>query len=256
MELFYKKLGEESYGEPLIIVHGLFGSSDNWYTLGKKFAQDYTVFLVDQRNHGHSPHSDEHNYELMADDLLEVIRKEHLISVNLLGHSMGGKTVMKFAEQYEEMVDKLIVADIGPQAYSSHHDLIIEALLSLHPETLRSRKEAATVLSQKIDNASIRQFLLKNLYWKEPGKLAWRMNVEVLASSIDNILEAVPSHPIQCETLFIRGDESGYIRETDFKIIHEMFPNSKIETIQGVGHWLHAEAPEEFYNLVINFIES
>ena len=255
MELYYKKLGEDTYGEPLIIVHGLFGSLDNWYTLGKKFAEKYTVFLVDQRNHGHSPHSREHNYEAMADDLLELIRNENLISVNLLGHSMGGKTVMKFAELYEEMVGKLIVADIGPKAYDSHHDVIIEALLELNAERLTSRKQAEEILSKKISDAAIRQFLLKNLYWKEPGELVLRMNVEVLADQMDNILEALPARPVLCETLFIRGGASGYVQEKDYELIRKLFPRSIVKTIEGAGHWLHAEAPEEFYRLVDDFLE-
>lgn len=255
MELFYKKIGEENFNEPLIIIHGLFGSSDNWYTLGKKFAQNYSVYLVDQRNHGRSPHDKEHTYDAMADDLLELIRNENLIAVNILGHSMGGKTAMRFAEQYEEIVNKLIVADIGPQAYKPHHDIILEALLSVNPETLTSRKEAEKVLSNKIENPSILQFLLKNLYWQEPKKLAWRMNVDVLVHSMENILEAVATHPIYCETLFIRGSESSYIQEKDYKKIKELFPNSKFKSIEGVGHWLHAEAPKEFYEIVMEFLE-
>jgi len=255
MELFYKKLGEESYGEPLIIVHGLFGSSDNWHSLGKKFAKDYTVFLVDQRNHGRSPHSAEHSYELMADDLLELIRNENLISVNLLGHSMGGKTVMKFAEQYGEMVNKLIVADIGPKAYKPHHDIILEALASIKPKDFSSRKDAGKVLAERIENPSIRQFLLKNLYWKTPDELAWRMNVDVLVSTMKNILAAVPTLTVDSETLFIRGSKSEYIQDNDLEIINYLFPNSKIKTIQDVGHWLHAEAPKEFFDIVIDFLE-
>ncbi len=254
MKLYYKKLGEDNYGEPLIIVHGLFGSSDNWYTLGKKFAKDYTVYLVDQRNHGRSPHSEEHSYALMADDLLELIRDEQLMSVNLLGHSMGGKTVMTFAAMYEEMVNKLIVADISPKSYPPHHDEILEALLSIDPSKIESRKEAEKLLATRIPNQSIRQFLLKNLYWKNPQELAWRMNVNILADNMDKILEAIPDHPIYCETLFLRGSDSEYIQQEDYKLITQIFPNSRIEILEGAGHWLHAQFPNEFYQKVIDFL--
>lgn len=255
MDLYYKKLGESRENEPLIIVHGLFGSSDNWHTLGKKFAEDYTVYLVDQRNHGKSPHSEEHSYDLMAEDLLELIREEQLMAVNLIGHSMGGKTVMKFAEKYEDYVNKMVVADIGPKKYESHHQEILDVLLAVNPSIISSRKDAEKILATKINNPSIRQFLLKNLYWKNPEELAWRMNVTVLDATMGNILSKEPKKEIEIETLFIRGGASNYIQDSDKDMIFDQFPNSKIKTIVGAGHWLHAEKPNEFYQLVKDFLD-
>lgn len=252
MELYYKVLGE---GDPLIIVHGLFGSSDNWSTLGKKFAQNYKVYLVDQRNHGKSNHNEEHNYDSMADDLLELIYEEQLMSVNLLGHSMGGKTVMRFAEKHPELVDKMIVADIGPKEYPPHHNVILDVLLSVDPATISSRKEADEILQKQISDISIRQFLLKNLFWKEPKKLAWRMNVPVLNKNINEILAKVPNEEVDVETLFLKGEFSDYILAEDGPMIKKLFPNSEIILIKKAGHWLHAEAPKEFYTKVTEFLE-
>ena len=178
MELNYKRLGE---GQPLIVLHGLFGSLDNWMTLAKKWSNDFEVYLVDQRNHGQSPHSDQFSYPLMADDLKQLMDQLGLESAILMGHSMGGKTVMEFSMKYPEMVEKLIVVDIAPVSYNVHHYTIIDALKSVPLEDISSRKEAEEFLSRYIKDFGTRQFLLKNLYWQANDKLAWRFNLEVLA---------------------------------------------------------------------------
>ena len=250
MKLHYRKYGE---GQPLIILHGLFGSSDNWQTLGKKFAENFEVYLVDQRNHGHSPKSDEFNYQLLSDDLYNLIRDLELENIILVGHSMGGKTVMTFAQKYPEFIEKLIVVDIGPKAYPMHHNIILEGLNSLDLSIIKSRGQADKQLSIFIEDNGVKQFLLKNLFWVEKGQLGWRINIPVLEDKMPNIIAAIPDKIVETHTLFIRGEKSNYIAEDDFQNIYDQFPNSEIETIYDAGHWVHAENPFSFYNMVIDF---
>jgi len=250
MKLHYRKYGK---GQPLIILHGLFGSSDNWQTLGKKFAKNFEVYLVDQRNHGHSPKSDEFNYQLLSDDLHELITDLKLENIILIGHSMGGKTVMNFAQQHPEFIDKLIVVDIGPKEYPMHHDVILEGLNSLDLSRIKSRGQADRELSNYIKDTGVKQFLLKNLYWVEKGQLGWRINIPVLGDKMPDIISAIPNNVVDTPTLFIRGEKSNYIVEDDFQGIYDQFPNSDIETIYDAGHWVHAENPFSFYNMVMDF---
>lgn len=250
MKLHYRKYGE---GQPLIILHGLFGSSDNWQTLGKKFAENFEVYLVDQRNHGHSPKSDDFNYQLLSDDLYNLIRYLELENIILVGHSMGGKTVMTFAQKYPEFIEKLIVVDIGPKAYPMHHNIILEGLNSLDLSIIKSRGQADKQLSKFIEDNGVKQFLLKNLFWVEKGQLGWRINIPVLEDKMPNIIAAIPDKIVETPTLFIRGEKSNYIVEDDFQNIYDQFPNSEIETIYDAGHWVHAENPFSFYNMIIDF---
>lgn len=250
MKLHYRKYGE---GQPLIILHGLFGSSDNWQTLGKKFAENFEVYLVDQRNHGHSPKSTEFNYQLLSDDLYNLIRDLELENIILVGHSMGGKTVMTFAQKYPEFIEKLIVVDIGPKAYPMHHNIILEGLNSLDLSIIKSRGQADKQLSIFIEDNGVKQFLLKNLFWVEKGQLGWRINIPVLENKMPNIIAAIPDKIVETPTLFIRGEKSNYIVEDDFQNIYDQFPNSEIETIYDAGHWVHAENPFSFYNMVKDF---
>jgi pimeloyl-ACP methyl ester carboxylesterase len=251
MKLHYRTIGE---GKPLFILHGLFGSSDNWQTLGKKFAEDYQVFFVDQRNHGRSPHSEDFNYDLMVEDFAELVDDLGLEKINVVGHSMGGKTVIAFAAKYPDLIDKMVVADISHKAYEHHHDQIIKGLKAINLNELSSRGAADKVLAQYVQEIGVRQFLLKNLYWVEKGQLGWRINIPVLSRELDRIIEEIEFDTIQTETLFIRGELSNYILESDYDEIGEKFPNSSIETLVGSGHWVHAESPREFYSLVRNFI--
>ncbi len=250
MKLHYRKYGE---GQPLVILHGLFGSSDNWQTLGKKFAENFEVYLVDQRNHGHSPKSDEFNYQLLSDDLYNLITDLELENIILIGHSMGGKTVMHFAQQHPAFIEKLIVVDIGPKAYPMHHNIILEGLNSIDLSITKSRGQADKQLSKYIEDIGVKQFLLKNLYWVEKGQLGWRINIPVLEEKMPDIIAAIPDEIVDTPMLFIRGEKSNYIVEDDFQNIYDQFPNSEIETIYNAGHWVHAENPFSFYNMVVDF---
>lgn len=243
-------------GKPFIILHGFLGMGDNWKTLAKQFSElNFEIHLVDQRNHGRSFHSEDFDYELMAKDLKRYCDTNNLKDIVLLGHSMGGKTAMLFATKYPELVSKLIIADISPRYYPIHHDAILEGLSNLDFSSLKTRGEADDALSNYVNEAGTRMFLLKNLYWVEKGQLGLRINLEVLKENISEVGEALPIHAtFQKDTLFLRGDRSEYIAEADEAIIHRHFTNSEIITISKAGHWLHAENPKEFYEAVINFV--
>jgi len=245
-------------GQPFIILHGFLGMGDNWKTLAKKFAEgDLEVHLVDQRNHGRSPHSDTFNYDILAEDLKAYCDDHQLKDIILLGHSMGGKTAMLFATLYPELVSKLIVADISPRFYPIHHDAILSGLSQLNFNTLKSRKEADDSLANYVSDFGTRQFLLKNLYWVEKGILGLRINLDVLKDQVAEVGEALPVHQnYNGETLFLRGDKSEYISTQDEKLIKTHFPSAEIKTVDNAGHWLHAENPVQFYDYVMQFIST
>ncbi|WP_203256076.1 alpha/beta fold hydrolase [Hyunsoonleella ulvae] len=247
-------LGE---GTPIVILHGFLGMSDNWKTHGKNLSElGYEVHLVDQRNHGHSFHDDTFNYEVMAEDLKRYCEAKNLEDIVLLGHSMGGKTAMLFSTESPELVSKLIVADISPRFYPVHHDMILSGLSALDFNVIKSRGEADKILSDYVSEIGTRQFLLKNLYWVEKGRLALRINLEVLQDEVDEVGEALPSYArFDKDTLFLRGDRSEYIGVGDETIIKSHFPKAKIETIANAGHWLHAENPKAFFEAILNFLE-
>ncbi len=254
MKLAFRKYGS---GQPLIILHGLFGQSDNWTTHAKLFAeQNFEVYTVDLRNHGLSPHSDDFNYEVMSDDVLELIEDNHLQSVILMGHSLGGKVAMQFALHHSEFLDKLIVVDIAPKSYAPHHHKVLEGLNAVDFTIVKTRKEAEAILSESIDDMGTRQFLLKNLYWKTDTELAWRFNLNAIGKHIANVgAEIISKYNTTTPTLFIRGEKSNYVLDSDMKMIDELFPQSKLETIAGAGHWIHAEKPKEFFESVMGFIK-
>ncbi len=243
-------------GRPLVILHGFLGSGDNWKTLANKFAEDgFQVHLVDQRNHGKSFHSEDWNYGFMVKDLKEYCDHYSLGSICLLGHSMGGKTAMSFAVAYPEMVEKLVIADIGPKAYPSHHQDILKALGSLDFDVLKSRGEADKVLGAYIKDLGTRQFLLKNLYWVSKGRLGLKINLSVLTHKISEVGKELPQQLVYSgETLFVKGENSGYIDQMDEIGIKRQFLKAEIATVSNAGHWLHAENPSEFYQIVINFL--
>lgn len=250
MKLHVREMGE---GFPLVILHGLFGFSDNWQTHAKKLAAYYRVVLVDLRNHGHSPWSDEFSYQLMVNDLKELVDDLGIQKMHLLGHSMGGKVTMLFAQQYTKSIDKLLVVDIGIKAYPMHHQHILAGMHAIDLNTITARSQAEAILKEHIDSDGVRQFLLKNLYWKDKGQLAWRMNVDVLEREMPEILAALPEKETFVPTLFIRGALSNYILDEDFSAIEEVFPEAEFVTIDHAGHWVHAEAPEEFIDAVLSF---
>ncbi len=252
MKLNYKVFGA---GQPLIILHGLFGSLDNWQRIAKELSGDFKVYIVDQRNHGRSPHAEEMNFEVMASDLLELMDDEGLGRAHILGHSMGGKTAMQFALSHPGRCDKLIVVDIAPKKYLPGHELIFKALFALEPSKISSRQEADRALSKMIDNGNIRLFLLKNLQRTPDGHFQWKMNLPVLYKNYPRILEEIRSlYPFEHPALFIRSEHSGYILDEDIAKIKELFPRARIVTIKNTGHWVHAEAPREFTSLVRQFL--
>jgi len=243
-------------GEPLLILHGFFGMGDNWKSLANKFAEYFEVHLIDQRNHGRSFHSDDFSYELMVEDLENYINHYQLKKVNLIGHSMGGKTVMLFATTFPKIVHKLIVADISPRYYPPHHQFILEALNMIDFNTITKRSEIAKILSEYIDEEGIKQFLLKNVYWKEKGQLAYRFNLESLTENIEEVGVSLPSFTIfEGNTLFLKGANSSYISNNDMPLIEAHFPTAQIKTIKNAGHWLHAENPQGFFNMVMVFLK-
>lgn len=261
MKLAFREFGS---GQPLIILHGLFGQSDNWNTLAKRFGdpdsyQDgFHVFAVDQRNHGLSPHSDEWTYDAMADDLKEFINDHNLKDPILLGHSMGGKTVMFFELKYPGIAKQIIVVDIAPRAYGAHHDSVLKALNAVDFSSIKTRKEAEAVMNEYIHDFGTKQFLLKNIYWKDNANnvMDWRFNLKVIDKEYANVGVEVPNGSSTIETLFIRGENSNYITDTDLAAIEKRFPNYKLVTIPNSGHWIHAEKPNEFFEEVMKFIKA
>jgi len=251
VKLNYINIGS---GEPLLILHGLFGSLDNWKTLGNRFAENYEVYLIDQRNHGKSPHSREFDYHVMSDDIAEFVEDHSLENINLLGHSMGGKTAMTYAQE-NEGITKLIIADISPKAYEPHHNNLVEAMEEIDFSKINSRGKIEEILSKSIPNVGIRNFLMKNIYWREKGVLDWKINLPIIKENMVGIAGEIDREEVDTPTLFIRGGKSEYIIDEDFKIIKDQFPNSRIETIPGTGHWLHAEEPDIFYDMVMSFLK-
>ncbi len=253
MKLYATVLGE---GKPFLILHGFLGMSDNWKTLGNKFADDgYQVHLIDQRNHGKSPHSNEFNYDLLVGDIREYCNDHSLSNILLLGHSMGGKAAMLTAFNHPELVEKLIVVDIAPKYYAPQHQDILEGLTALEEANLTSRSDAEDLLSQFVPHKGIQLFLLKNLYWRTKEKLALKINLESLKENIDKLSEALPNDKsFDKPSLFIRGEDSDYITAQDEKNIMEQFPKADIVSISGAGHWVHAENQKDFYRNVKSFL--
>lgn len=253
MQLNYKTYGE---GEPLIILHGLLGSLDNWNTLAKKFAEyHFKVFIIDQRNHGHSPHTNEFSYELMANDLIEFCKQQKLEKINLIGHSMGGKTAMLFAHLHPEMIKNLIIADIAPVKYKPRHNEIFEALKNVELSAINSREEAEEILARTIKEYSVVQFLMKGLTRGENNEFEWRFNIPSLIKNYPLILDTFQFElPYFGNVLFIKGAKSDYINKQNLEDIKTYFPNYELITIEGAGHWLHAEKPNEFLDICLDYL--
>lgn len=243
-------------GKPLVILHGFLGMGDNWKTLANRFAEaGFETHLVDQRNHGRSFHHMDFSYEHMAEDLDKYLTHHNIDDINLLGHSMGGKTAMEFAVERAELVDKLVVADISPKAYPQHHQAILAGLSVLWAATIESRKEADEVLSDYVKEPGIRQFLLKNLYWKEKGQLGLRINLPALMANVDEVGKPLDANDLyHGPALFLKGEKSDYIQDLDEILIKRHFPQAEVKEVGAAGHWLHAENPAEFYQNVMNFL--
>jgi esterase len=258
MKLYYREVGEPT-APPIIILHGIFGSSDNWLTISKTIAaQGYRIVLPDQRNHGQSPRSDAFSYADMAADLHELITDLRLENPILVGHSMGGKTMMQYAMTYRGTFRSLVVVDIAPKFYPVHHTDILRGLAAIDLAALRTRPEADTILSQYEPSATVRQFLLKNLYRTDINgqqQFAWRLNLPVISREIHGVGdELTDNQPVDVPTLFIRGSRSPYILDSDWPGILRLFPQAQLTTIEGAGHWVQAEQPEAFVETLMAFL--
>jgi esterase len=254
MKLAFREYGQ---GTPLIILHGLFGQSDNWNTLAKQFAEKgFRVFTLDLRNHGLSPHSTEWSYEIMAKDIKEFIDEHQLSDPILLGHSMGGKVVMFFEKQFPNTASKVIIADIAAKEYPPHHADVLDALHAVDLSVVKTRKEAEAEMNKHITDFGTKQFLLKNIYWKdtENNIMDWRFNLNVISEKYDTIREEVPFYQSSVPCLIVKGGRSNYINAEDEADFKKRYSNIKIETIEGAGHWVHAEKPKEFYEAVMRFL--
>jgi pimeloyl-ACP methyl ester carboxylesterase len=253
MKLFYRELGQ---GQPMIILHGIFGSSDNWLTQGKMFSAKYKVFLLDQRNHGQSPHSDEFDYPSMVTDLLEFISDHQLENPIIIGHSMGGKVAMNFAVAHPDKLGKLIIVDISPRPYNLEHYVILDGLKAVPIDSLTSRNQADEPLAQFVPEPDVRMFLLKNLQRKPTGGFSWKINLPAIDKNLSKI-----GHDLQYQgkfekpTLFVRGGKSKYVRDQDLPRIKEVFPAAELETMD-TGHWVQAEKPQEFVGIVERWLEA
>lgn len=252
LTLHHKVFGQ---GPALLILHGLFGSLDNWVSHARTLSETYSVYLIDQRNHGKSPHTDEWNYASMAEDLHDFMDQHGIMQGHLLGHSMGGKTVMQFAGEYPERIDRLIVADMGVRQYPPHHEHILNAIRSLPLSQLESRKEAKELLEQQISEQAIVQFILKSLGRDEEKQFRWKFNFDVIDANYHEVLAPIQNHfSYDGDTLFLSGSESQYVRKEDHTDILEQFPEAQFEVLQGAGHWLHADRPADFVQSVNTFL--
>ena len=250
MNLFYRELGQ---GQPMIILHGLMGSSDNWLTQARMFSESYRVYTVDQRNHGQSPHSDEFDYKVLATDLKAFVKLHELENPIVIGHSMGGKAAMNFAVSNPDMLDKLVVVDIAPVNYEVRHDHIVEGLLAIPIEQIKTRNEADEILSKHVDEVGVRQFLLKNLARNDSG-FEWKLNLGVIDKNLELIGEGMQYEgSFDKPTLFVKGRRSNYIQDQHATVIKSIFPNSELVVME-TGHWVQAEQPAEFVKIVSEFL--
>ena len=238
-----------------MILHGLFGSSDNWVSMMGMLKNHFTVIVPDLRSHGRSPHSDAFNYQVLRDDAVELLKDLGIEEAFVAGHSMGGKVAMEMAIHTPGLVKKLVVLDISPRAYPIRHQFIIRGLNSIEIESLKTRQEADEQLARYIREQRIRQFLLKNLARQESGGFRWKINLPVIEKNLYHIGKPQsPDQPVPIPALFIGGKQSDYITPPDRELIHKIFPLARIEMIQGAGHWLHAEKPDVVYGLITGFL--
>ena len=257
MELYYRTLGENASNQsPVIILHGIFGTSDNWQTFGKRLSEDRPVYLLDLRNHGNSPHSETFDYPSMADDLHQFIQQHELAEPVILGHSMGGKVAMFYATQHPTGFSKLIVVDIAPRAYPVHHQAVLQALGAVAINEITGRDEAEAQMKPHVAERGVRQFLMKNLKRTDQDSFEWKLNLPVIRDNIENVGVAVNDRTsVEKPVLFIRGNQSDYIQDEDEPLIEKVFPQAQVKTIEGAGHWVHAEQPDALYEVVTDFLK-
>lgn len=252
MQLFFKEHGQ---GRAIVLLHGLFGSSDNWHYVAMQLSEQFRVFSLDQRNHGQSPHSDEMNYSLMAADVVEFLNSKNIEIATIIGHSLGGKTAMQFALQFPARTEKLIIEDMAPRAYASVYENFMAAMLALDLDKFQTRQQVEEALAPEIPDLTLRRFLLKNLGRNSDGKFFWRIFLDGIRKNAAALRAPISSsQPFAKPALFIRGEKSDYVRTEDETGIRQLFPSVKIETINGAGHWIHSEKPEEFMRAVREFL--
>ncbi len=255
MQLFYRTYGE---GQPLIILHGLYGMSDNWVTHAKTLAEKFKVFIPDMRNHGQSGHSNVFDYSVMADDIGEFIETHKLENPIIMGHSMGGKIALKYTLDHPEQISKLIIVDMNMRQYAANdfNDQLLYAMLSIDFSKISSRKEVEVLLDQSISNQRIRMFLMKNLYATRPGNYAWRLNLTAIFANIDAVFEAIQSeNTFNKPCLIIRGGASNYVSDEDFVQMQKNFPQAILKTIPNASHWVQADEPGLFMDDLMDFLK-
>ncbi len=251
MKLFFRELGQ---GQPIILLHGIFGSSDNWLTQARMLSANFHTYAIDLRNHGHSPHDDAFDYPVMAKDVLEFMETHQVEDPVIIGHSMGGKVAMNFALAYPDKLQKLVVVDIAPKAYDMRHYAILEGLMAIPIDSVKSRNEADEMLSRFVEEADVRQFLLKNLQRKPEGGFKWKLNLAAISDNITKIgYDLQHTGKFEKPTLFVRGSRSDYVKDEDMVRIREVFPAAELKTLQS-GHWVPAEKPNEFVELVTEWL--
>jgi pimeloyl-ACP methyl ester carboxylesterase len=251
-KLHFKILGQ---GRPVIILHGLFGMSDNWLTIARKLEENgFMPILIDLRDHGRSDHTQAFSYPLLSEDLLHFMEEHHIFKADIIGHSMGGKVGLQFANENESMVSSLIVVDMGIKRYDRGHDSIFSALKAIPIDTMASRHQAEKILVERLKDISTVQFLMKNLSRNKDGGFHWKMNLNLLIDNYENILRQIEfEHICQTKTLFIKGGLSDYILEKDEDDILKVLPNASFCTIPLAGHWVHADQPDELFSEIIDF---
>ncbi|MFN0214655.1 MAG: alpha/beta fold hydrolase [Saprospiraceae bacterium] len=251
-QLFSREFGS---GPPVVILHGLFGFSDNWQTIAKGLADTHLVVTPDLRNHGRSPHLPSHSYPEMAEDLRIFMEEKWMFHAALVGHSMGGKAAMQLALSHPDMVEKLVVVDMEPGQADDNHSDIIQTLLGLDLSKITNRSEVETYLSKKISDFGTRQFLLKNITRESNGSYTWKMNLPVLWKHFEDILAPVTGEPFEKPALFVRGSRSNYIKDHEWENTKRLFPNAQLVTIEGAGHWVHADKPKELLDVLRAFLK-
>jgi esterase len=257
MQLHFRKFGS---GCPLIILHGLYGSGDNWYTIGKQLSKYFTIYLVDGRNHGSSPHDPVLDYDVMTMDLSDLFLTENIEKACLMGHSMGGKVSMKFALLYPRRIKKLVILDSALRSYAESpqtavHQHIIESLIKLDIFNATNRADIETQLSNAIPQAAIRQFLLKNLKRRNNGQFYWGFNLLALMDNLPRLLEEIKTYGDKYTgpVMVISGENSGYINDQDVLDLKNVFPSLRFEKLPA-GHWIHTEQPERLMELLLSFL--
>lgn len=255
MKLFCRK---EGHGPAVILLHGLFGLSDNWVTFARALGKDYTVYIPDLRNHGQSPHSALFDFPSMEQDILELAEENGLDHPIVIGHSLGGKLAMYLALHYPQMVKSLVVVDISLRKSppSGEHQSLINAMLAVDFAECVSRSDVERQLRPMVESEKLRQFLLKNVYWRERDKLDWRLNLKAINEQLAVIWGGVSDTGVYPgPALFIRGGRSGYVLDGDMELIKKRFPGAELVTLADAGHWVHADAPGEFFVAVRDFLD-